>query len=169
MGSLPTMLGFASWVSAQGTVDGIIDAMFTQQRLPPVLNLYHPRPTTWSKMMELVCTEIKAHQPHRELSIIPFSQWLQELVCLMQGTEKRKIRSSAAIKMLAFFRRINHDLASETEEAGGYPYLNCDKMKEISPSFANMKQLGKKDAEAWVSHWVTQGMFRSALRTTAAL
>jgi hypothetical protein len=74
-----------------------------------------------------------------------------------------------AIKLLTFYRTAIRTLASETEEAGELPYLNCDKMKEISSSFASLQPLGQKDIEAWVSFWISRGLLRSDSCGFAAL
>jgi hypothetical protein len=75
----------------------MIDVIFMQRQPPPLLHLYHPRPTTWTNIIELVRAEVERHQPQRELSFIPMAQWIQELTQLAQGADKQRIRAIVSI------------------------------------------------------------------------
>jgi hypothetical protein len=62
--------------------DCIMDVLFIQERPPLVLNVVHPKPVEWTKVVScireaLVSTRCIAKET--DLDIIPFSEWFSKL------------------------------------------------------------------------------------------
>ena len=57
----------------------VLDAVFSPDSPPAVLNVVHPRPVTWHKMMENLATSLSAATPQRKFELVPFSDWISQL------------------------------------------------------------------------------------------
>lgn len=70
-----------------------------------------------------------------------------------------------AIKLLEFFRSLargdqairNPDIG--VTEAAGMTNFSTTKVRQVSPTMANMQAIGEVEADAWVGYWISKSAF----------
>ena len=63
----------------------IMEMIFHNKRLPPVLNLVHPRPTEWNKVIELIGDALVVQNKLSEpLELISIREWF----CILEAHAK---------------------------------------------------------------------------------
>lgn len=64
-----------SWLPADAVARAIVDMITSEERLPVLLNLVHPRPVSW----RTVCQSLNKALTRRPLTIVPFDEWLSKV------------------------------------------------------------------------------------------
>ena len=165
--------------------DCITELAFHHQRLPPVLNIVHPRPTSWNTIFKLLNDTLVLQKKLDELlPFIPFPEWLSlveshaqspdqalkfKIVCPFSPFSAFLYDShwfvQPALKLLSLFRKFSAgDLQLTKEgrldaEVGGLPTCSISKTQDISKTMRDLKPLGSEDVEKWVEYWDAMGLF----------
>ncbi|KAL1743883.1 hypothetical protein HDZ31DRAFT_39972 [Schizophyllum fasciatum] len=149
LGALPDDEQEVAWVPSDAVAGTLLDAAFTDEVLPPSLNIVHPRPLPWSVIIRHV-QDVLRSQTGRDLPLTPLGEWLDRLEAAAARTDV-DVRDVPGIKLLEFFRRL-----SAGHGLGRYA---TDKMCALSGTLRSLRPLGRRDAEAWVEYWAEKGMF----------
>ncbi|KAJ3877582.1 putative aminoadipate reductase [Lentinula edodes] len=160
LNKLPDAHGVVSWVPMDAVTSTVLDTAFLKDRAPIAVNVVHPRPISWSVVMQNIRHALvreKSLSPE-DLTLIPFQQWVLEL-------EKHVDSSSddlPALKLLNFFQlqASADDRIKETQagESLGLTPLNIENAERISQTMKNLEALEASIAEKWVKYWVRSGM-----------
>lgn len=83
-----------SWVPSDAVANVMVDLVLTQESLPRVLNLVHPRPVVWRTLMQDIIKSIGV-----PLAIIPWAEWTAKVE--EAGTQDAEI--DRIVSYLLFF------------------------------------------------------------------
>lgn len=74
--------------------DAILDLSFAENRLPTVLNIVHPEPTSWSSMIRHIRGALTKEKKltSDSLPIIPFGEWFSRLEVHSSDPTEQAIR-----------------------------------------------------------------------------
>ena len=150
------------------------ELILSSQRLPPLLNVVHPRPITWKGVFESINSSIGG-QP---LKMVPLIEWLETLESTARdggsedlqrlvsaGTVRRGViprlspqfvSEQPALKIVPFLRAVAaaaRNVGHKLVEAGGVPSYETSKLQHYCASMSSLEPLGGEHAEAWVAHW----------------
>jgi hypothetical protein len=65
-----------SWTPMDAVSNCIMELIFHNKRLPPVLNVVHPRPTEWNKVIKLIGDALVSQKKiSSPLDFISFQEW----------------------------------------------------------------------------------------------
>ena len=65
-----------SWTPMDAVSSCIMELIFHNKRLPPVLNVVHPRPTEWDTVIKLIGDALVLQKKlSSPLDLIPFQEW----------------------------------------------------------------------------------------------
>lgn len=162
----------------------VLDLVTSSAPLPPLVNVVHPRPTSWKDVFQ----NINLNLDRTPLRLVPFDDWLRAVEdravsCSAKDLERlvRAFRtyfptflsdatiSQPALKVLQFLRGIatlksraaQHACLTAAMEAGGSPAFATDKLQEYCPSMRTLRPIGEEHAKAWVGYWKAQGFLRT--------
>jgi thioester reductase-like protein len=99
IGSLPDSAGKISWLPVTAVSDCIIEVMFRQDQPPLALNVVHPKPVAWTKMI----TDIREALLYAgcigetEMTIIPFSEWFSKLETAARQADANTMRDIVSV------------------------------------------------------------------------
>ncbi|KAG2046459.1 hypothetical protein BDR06DRAFT_1037076 [Suillus hirtellus] len=80
LGTLPEAKGFVSWIPPHAISNAVLDVAFAEEEPPIVVNLVHPRPTTWKTLMQPIMDAlVECKVTSYLLPLMPFSEWLEKL------------------------------------------------------------------------------------------
>lgn len=68
-----------SWLPMNKTAPVVLDAVFSTNHPPAVLNVVHPRPVTWHAMMSNLAVSLSDATPNRKFELVPFLDWIAQL------------------------------------------------------------------------------------------
>ena len=68
----------------------VLELTFSQNALPPIANLVHPRPIAWTFMISSVCEALQT-LASKKLSIVPFADWFTSLETHSRGATRDDI------------------------------------------------------------------------------
>ncbi|KAH7913622.1 putative aminoadipate reductase [Hygrophoropsis aurantiaca] len=166
LGKIPDMTGVVAWLPPHAVSNAILDVAFLEKRPPIAINLVHPRPVTWTSVMQPVSYALSRQSVTGDiLPLIPFKDWFASLETLAKDMNSENIRRIPAIKLLAFMRAL---AAADTSirgsgqrnaEAGGFTPFATEKARAVSPTMRELKPLTSEEAERWVQYWTDVGMF----------
>ncbi|CAA7265482.1 unnamed protein product [Cyclocybe aegerita] len=166
LGSLPSAIGFASWLPTDAVSQTILDAASSDTQ-SAALNVVHPKPVTWNDIVGAVNDVLVDEGVIPEkLPVVDMKTWF----CLLeakahQADAKEIIYDIPAIKLLEFFRSVAQADASLRQEGDpnvescGLTPLSTMKAQEVSRAMREVSPLGRADAELWVKYWKNAGLF----------
>lgn len=76
-----------SWLPMDAVAKAIVDTAFTNERLPPALNLVHPRPVEWNLVITSVRDAVK-QEITENLELVSFQEWFSRLELHSKGAEE---------------------------------------------------------------------------------
>ncbi|KAJ3997443.1 hypothetical protein F5050DRAFT_1419742 [Lentinula boryana] len=160
LNKLPDAYGVVSWIPMDAVTSVIMDTAFLEDRAPFAVNVVHPRPTSWSVVMQNIRHALIREKAlsSGDLPLIPFRAWIIEL--------EKHINSFSddlpALKLLNFFKlqasaddRIEED--TYAGESLGLTPLEMENAVRISHRIRNLETLGVSVAEKWVDYWIHFG------------
>jgi thioester reductase-like protein len=184
LGCLPDAAGVASWLPFDAVCQAIIDVAFAEATPDRALNLVHPRPVPWQKLMGHVADALGAEGVcAQRLPLVPMGEWRAKLAdasasagdAELQRIVRRIFSVSApsthrrclqpAIKLLDFFSaQAAADAAvraagDSAAEAGGLTALATEKAQAASDALRTLQPLGAEDVGRWVGYWKRKGHF----------
>jgi len=149
LGCLPMLDKDLSWI----TVDSMAAAIVEMRNSPhPVLHLAHPRPVSWSSIMEPISRILR-------LPLVPYSEWIGRLrTSQAEGTatsEVQLMQVNPALMLLDFFAQALSSEADKEKEAMGLRTLDVSRASAVAPALSEhrLPRLGEREATAWVGYW----------------
>jgi thioester reductase-like protein len=91
LGCLPDSYGLASWTPFDAVARTILDvAALSAERIPErALNVVHPHPVRWSKIMEeLASALVQAGVVNERLPAVPYGDWYIKLQAVAEGASE---------------------------------------------------------------------------------
>lgn len=89
------------------------DLVITETQLPILLNAVHPHPIPWKQVMN----DINSCLFDRPLAVVPYSQWVEELVRVARNATAEGIERVVSSSLRSSFEYISHNNSS--------PLSNC--------------------------------------------
>jgi len=74
-----------NWIPADNLSKIILDILFHKEVLPPTLNIVHPKPISWSYMINAVNDALQKHNVCDKLPLVPWDQWISKVEELGSG------------------------------------------------------------------------------------
>ncbi|KIK64025.1 hypothetical protein GYMLUDRAFT_241246 [Collybiopsis luxurians FD-317 M1] len=161
---LPDAHGVISWLPTDAVADAIIDVGLFKQNPPSAINLIHPRPVSWSNMIQVVRKAvIQLKSPDSEaLPLVPIDTWVDALERMAESAAEGLEDELPAGKIIDFYRKMaeadKQIEGRDDVEAVGLTPLATDHIKSISPSIRDLPPICGSDAERWVAYWVQSGL-----------
>ncbi|KAJ7892397.1 putative aminoadipate reductase [Mycena leptocephala] len=154
LGQLPLAETLVSWIDFETVAQVLMDVAFTSERVANVLNVVHPRPVHWNFVMSCMRDVLlKAKNGSKDLKLVPFSEWYEELeACEARGEYVKE--NLPGLKLLEFLRHLAD--FSDDAEFGGINF-SVEKIQALSPAINDVKSIAEEDVEAWVDYWHASG------------
>lgn len=134
----------------------------------PVLHLTHPRPVTWSQIVNPISRILN-------LPLVPFTEWLERLRASATATsikgnglvhttaatkanpksEEDLLRVNPGLMLVDFFSGAVAEKTKDREEAMGLRTMDVSRAVEVAPSLGEgkLKSLGEDDMKRWIGYW----------------
>jgi hypothetical protein len=147
-----------AWLPLDDAADAMVDISLNHgDSIPPVVNLSHPFPVSWSSIIGYVGEQLN-------VALVPYTEWLHALEGNLKDktkTEVEHMQENPALRLLSFFQGARF-IASATEkdaahEAMGMALMDMEKAKEASPSLKTLGHLGPNDVNKWLAYWRRAG------------
>ncbi|KAJ7615673.1 putative aminoadipate reductase [Mycena polygramma] len=130
--------GVAAWLSPESVSHAIVDAALSIEKPPFAINLVHPRPVPWDRVMSAIARD--AHLP-----LVPFPGWVEQLQVRSVAATTEDLENIPAIKLLDFFKVISTG-------AGNIGFSTL-KAQSMSGSMRSLKPFTEEDASQWMKFW----------------
>ncbi|KAJ7613299.1 acetyl-CoA synthetase-like protein [Mycena polygramma] len=139
LGNFPSdPAGVVAWLSPEAVSHTIVDAATSTAKLPFAMNLVHPRPVPWDRMMSTFAREA-------QLPLIPFSDWVEQVQVHSSAATAEEIDKIPATKLLDFFKAV-------VAGAGSIEFSTA-KAQAMSEWMKSLKPLTEEDAKQWMKYW----------------
>jgi len=143
----------------------ILELVFQNERLPPVLNVVHPRPTDWNTVIKLIGDAlVSQNKLDSPLAFVPFQHWFSVLEAHANQGNENELKIPA-VKLLDFFRHMSSGDSKVMSdgrmdvEAGGLTNFSTTKTQDISKAMKDLRPLISEDIERWMTYWDATGLF----------
>lgn len=148
MGVVPEKLGnqdIVDWVPMDLAAKSVIDIAISQAQTSDlaVAHLVNPRIVSWSALVPAVKESLEK-ETGREMRVVSFREWLDELKSSSQTTEE--VEKKPGIKLIDFYEGL-------LTEGGGLPALKTEKTRVMSRTVDGMKAVDAELMRKWVAQW----------------
>ncbi|KAJ7622622.1 putative aminoadipate reductase [Mycena polygramma] len=139
LGNFPSYpSGIIAWLAPEAVSQAIVDATLSVEKPPFAVNLVHPRPVPWDRILEAIAKDA-------QLPLIPFSDWVQQLQVRSSAATAEDFDNIPGLKLLDFFRV-------------GVPGIvhrefSTSKAQVLSEAMRSLKPLTEEDSKRWMSYW----------------
>ncbi|KAH9928993.1 hypothetical protein B0H21DRAFT_700203 [Amylocystis lapponica] len=152
LGCWPALDGVVAWVPVDVVANAMVDVM-TNGQSPVLVNFLHPRPVSWSAILDAMNQEFNVTLPS-----VPLGSWVKKLEDISESASAQDLENTPALKLLQYFREIVtveglKQGGLEDLEVGGIPRFETSKAQTVSPTLANLRCLGAENVKAWVQYW----------------
>ncbi|KAF7980198.1 hypothetical protein HWV62_39287 [Athelia sp. TMB] len=161
LGALPDARGVVAWLPMHTVSQAILDVAFAEERPPMALNIVHPRPSSWSYIVQSISDALQHEGVIEEpLPLVPFTEWFDRLEQRSKGADEQEMSRVPAIKLLEWFRGLSSADAllrqsdCKNIEAGGLVTLSTTKSQMAGSTMAMVRAIGAEDASRWVTYWL---------------
>ncbi|KAJ6534650.1 putative aminoadipate reductase [Mycena vulgaris] len=146
LGAIPDARGVISWIPVDAVAQSILELILSEKSLPPVLNIVHPHPITWSSMIGTLRTALiraKGLEPDA-LQLVSFQHWFNLL-------ENSPDSDLPALMLLDFYRHMaqgDAHMSDTNSEFAGMPSFDT-----TTPTFGIgswIEALTPQEIERWV-------------------
>ncbi|KAG6888349.1 hypothetical protein C0995_009042 [Termitomyces sp. Mi166 len=157
LGALPSAIGLVSWLPMHTVSKAILDIAFSSYQLPVAINLVHPRPTQWKRVIDAL--KIVLDKDGFSLRVARFQEWFSLLEKRSNNASDADIQAIPAVKLLEFFRAISkadHAIAEAGRhevESGGLAKFATIKAQNLSQSLREVQPIATEDMSLWVGYW----------------
>ncbi|KAJ7656957.1 putative aminoadipate reductase [Mycena polygramma] len=127
-----------AWLSPEAVSHAIVDAALSTEKPPFAINLVHPRPIPWDRVMSAIARDA-------QLPLIPFPEWVGQLQARSAAATPEDLENIPAIKLLDFFQAV--------VAGAGNTEFSTLKAQAISEAMKSLKQLTEEDAKRWMHYW----------------
>jgi hypothetical protein len=134
-----------AWMSLDAAAASLVE-MTLAPEVPGTLHLAHPRPVSWSSIIDVFAREL-------ELPLVSYDEWLRRLEASVKDpvrSEVEHMRTNPALRLLPFFRSAR---AGPGLEAMGLPLLDTRLAQEAAPALRTVPSLGAADVQNWLRFW----------------
>ncbi|KIP12212.1 hypothetical protein PHLGIDRAFT_508051 [Phlebiopsis gigantea 11061_1 CR5-6] len=148
MGCLPAMTGPVAWVPLDAVGQAYVDWVCSEDDLPGLVNVVHPRPTDWATVLVGLQKELGDRVP-----LVPPAQWMDELELRSTRPSPEDVENIPALKLVDFFRAFMR--GPDDQSDGGVLKLEFETTRLISSSqtMKELQSMSEEDAEMWVRYW----------------
>ncbi|KAJ6514497.1 putative aminoadipate reductase [Mycena vitilis] len=139
LGNFPSYpSGVAPWLAPEAVSQAIVDAALSTEKPPFAINLVHPRPVPWDRVMQALANDAR-------LPLIPFPVWVKQLQVRAAAATAEDFDNIPGIKLLDFF-------------TGGVSFVahlefSTLKAQVLSEAMRLLEPLKEEDAKQWMSYW----------------
>ena len=82
----------------------IVELIFQDKRLPPVLNLVHPKPTDWNTVIKLIRDALVLQKKlDSPLALISFQEWFYILEAHAKAANQENENELRIVRLIFFF------------------------------------------------------------------
>ena len=93
-----------SWTPMDAVSNCIMELIFHNKRLPPVLNVVHPRPTDWNTVIKLIGNALVSQKKlNSPLALIPFQEWFYILEAHAKAANEENENEMRIVRLIFFF------------------------------------------------------------------
>ncbi|KAG6867617.1 hypothetical protein C0993_000498 [Termitomyces sp. T159_Od127] len=161
LGALPSATGFVSWLPMHAVSKTIVEIAFTADKLPEAINLVHPRPVQWNRVIDTLKVVLDNHR--YSLRVVSFQEWFSLLEKRARNASDGDVQAIPAMKLLGFFRTISesdHVIANSglhEVESGGLAKFATAKAQSLSQTMREVQPIEAQDVNRWVGYWRCRG------------
>ncbi|KAJ7615659.1 putative aminoadipate reductase [Mycena polygramma] len=130
--------GVVAWLSPESVSQAIVDAALSTEKPPFAINLVHPRPVPWDRVMSAIARDA-------QLPLVPLTEWVEQLQVRSVAATTEDLENIPALKFLDFFKAI--------AAGAGSTEFSTLKAQAISGSMASLKPFTEDDASRWMKYW----------------
>jgi hypothetical protein len=173
----------ASWLPFDAVCQAILDVAFAPATPERALNLVHPRPIAWEKIMGAMSQSLETLGVHNHLALVDLQTWFAKLTEASRSADDATLRRivrrplastramlthtfQPAIKLLDFFgsmasadQAVRAMTDSSSAEAGGLTTLATERAQAASEALHTLPALEHTDVERWVAYWKSKKFF----------
>ncbi|KAF9072482.1 hypothetical protein BDP27DRAFT_1418094 [Rhodocollybia butyracea] len=165
LGILPDAYGVISWLPMDAVRDVLLDIGFSQDPAPIVVNVVHPKPISWTPVMQHIrgaLLEAKGLPPDA-LPLVPYSNWVSAVEQYARNATDTGTQQMPAMKLLDFYRlQATADNAlrkseQNTTESVGLTPLSTYNIQRLSERARTLEPLDSFLVQKWVKYWIEAG------------
>ncbi|KIP06795.1 hypothetical protein PHLGIDRAFT_118644 [Phlebiopsis gigantea 11061_1 CR5-6] len=151
LGCLPAMTGPVAWMPLDAIGRIYSDWVTSNSDFPLLVNVVHPRPTTWDVVFRGICEELGSQLP-----VVTLNEWVSKLDRAAGYASEQVLISMPAIKILDFFRSLS---SSGTVPTSGAVNLAFDttRLLESAPTVIELQPISEEHTGMWVKYWKEVG------------
>ncbi|TIA97912.1 hypothetical protein E3P89_02723 [Wallemia ichthyophaga] len=147
---LPNGDDLVEWISLDNAAQAIVDFAHNRRSLGKkhdLLNIVHPRPTSWSAVFNVVAEYL--NKRGAGITLVSYSDWLERL----QAEDTSNMSENPAIKLLPMFESRAKVSADRREFI---PLLQTTRSQAASESLRECTELNQEDVVKWMDKWVDE-------------
>ncbi|KAI0068636.1 hypothetical protein BV25DRAFT_1910396 [Artomyces pyxidatus] len=157
VGCLPDGADNVSWLPVDTSAIAMVEMLDAQT--PAVVNLRHPRPVSWTRMLGFFASAL-------QLPLVPYKEWLSRLESGMRpssGASGKDDLLGPAVRLLHFFNgAVPSDASyrSSRDSNGLVCGLAMDECLRVSATLRDeslVPELQEKDVADWLTYWRSVG------------
>jgi hypothetical protein len=135
LGCLPDQIGGISWITPEAVSGAILDVALGPEQFELALNVAHPRPITWTMMVETAANELFRLGITRErLPLVKMDDWYAKIAGAAIGADDACLKQIVSL----LFRRSESCLIKSSA---------CDQGSPILPSPGHVRR-----SRSWLQH-----------------
>ncbi|EKM50011.1 uncharacterized protein PHACADRAFT_130503 [Phanerochaete carnosa HHB-10118-sp] len=158
LGCLPALSGSVAWVPLDAIGEAYVDWVLAQDALPALINVVHPRPTTWDVVLHGLRQELGGNLP-----VVSLEEWVMKLEERAKNPSAEDLVQIPALKIMEFFRSLVRPAAARdgagaagAEGPMGLAYETAA-LPRSSPTMRELQPMSAEHARAWVRFWKAKG------------
>ncbi|GJE92597.1 acetyl-CoA synthetase-like protein [Phanerochaete sordida] len=165
LGCFPDMTGPVNWVPLDAIGEMYVDWVNARDDLPALVNVVHPRPTSWDVVLAGLRAEVGGNVP-----VIPLDDWVSKLEALSTTATAEDLTRVPALKLLRFFRSIaasradKMSRAADDHDSAGLTYATAE-LQRSSVAMRRLQPMSEAHAHAWVRYWRDKGWLPQTVST----
>ncbi|EKM59937.1 uncharacterized protein PHACADRAFT_206156 [Phanerochaete carnosa HHB-10118-sp] len=163
LGCLPALSGSVTWVPLDAIGEAYVDWVLAQDALPALVNVVHPRPTTWDVVLHGLRQELGDNLP-----VVPLEEWVMKLEERAKNPSAEDLVQIPALKITEFFCSLVRPAAARdgagaagAERLMGLAYETVA-LSRSSPTMRELQPMSAEHARAWVRFWKAKGFIATS-------
>ncbi|GJF00095.1 acetyl-CoA synthetase-like protein [Phanerochaete sordida] len=161
LGCLPALHGPVNWMPLDAIGAAYVDWVLAPDELPPLVNVVHPRPTTW----DVVLRGLRAELGER-VRAVPVQEWAAQLEAHAKNPSAEDLVEMPALKLIDFFRGLAGaagpgagagDASTAAPEGPLDLTFETAALLQSSAAMRAIQPMVEDNARAWVRFWKAKG------------